>query len=100
MAYNYDPLWDAENWNEEDIEELDLDALEDIAGGRIKTGGYTILTATIKQYQELGRDKEYCMQAIRKGWEEDCKFKKVFTDGKDEDLDLALAYIDRFYDKI
>ena len=81
-----------------EIEILDLDELAEVSGGRIKLAGYGLLLAAMNQYKRLGKDKEYCLQAIRHGWETDCQFRTQFTDGTDADLEQALAYIDKNWD--
>ena len=73
--------------------ELSLDDLDEVSGGRIKLSGYAILTAIILQMKALGYDKEHCIQSLKDGWEENCKFKTAFTDQTGEDLQQAIDFI-------
>ncbi len=72
---------------------LSSEELEDVVGGRITGGGYVLLYAAVKQFQALGKDKAYAIKAITEGWNKGCKFKAYTTDGTDEDLQSAIAFI-------
>lgn len=74
---------------------LSLEDLDDITGGRISLAGYGMLTALMVGLKKRGYDKEHCLQIIREGWAEDMKFKTVFTDQTDEDLQNALDFVNR-----
>ena len=73
--------------------ELSLDNLDEVSGGRIKLSGYAILTAFILQMKALEKDKDYCIQSLKEGWESDCKFKTAFTDQTGDDLQQAIDFI-------
>lgn len=73
--------------------ELSLDDLDEVSGGRIRISGYAILTAFIAQMKALGYDKEHCIQSLKEGWEENCKFKTAFTDQTGDDLKQAIDFI-------
>lgn len=76
-------------------EELNLDNLDEVSGGRIKLKGYAALEGLMWQMKRLGKDKEYCIEAVRNGWYQDSPYKTDFTDGTDEDLEKTLAYIEK-----
>lgn len=80
---------------EKKTKELSLDNLDEVSGGRIKLGGYALLTAMMAQMKALGKDKEHCIQALINGWETDCAFKTKFTDQTGDDLQKAIAFIDK-----
>lgn len=69
------------------------DHLEEASGGKIKLSGYGLLTAFVLQMKELGKDRDYCIQALKESWEENNKFKMLFTDQEDSDLRQAIDYI-------
>ena len=75
--------------------EISLDDLNEISGGRIKVAGYGVLTALIAQMKALGKDKEYCIEVLKKGWDSDSPFKTMFTDQIDSDLQKAINFIDK-----
>ncbi|MBQ1566283.1 MAG: hypothetical protein IIZ80_00140 [Erysipelotrichaceae bacterium] len=75
--------------------ELSLDSLNEVSGGRVKIAGYALLTAMMAQMKALGKNKEYCIQALIDGWETDCKFKTAFTDQTGDDLQKAIDYINK-----
>ena len=77
------------------LNELSLDDLDEVSGGRIKLAGYGLLTAMINQVKALGKSKEECIQVLVEGWETDCAFKKLFTDQTGEDLQKAIDFINR-----
>ena len=83
--------------NEEDMQELPLEDLEEVSGGRITIAGYGLLAAYILLYKELGKDKDYAIEALKKGWNTDSRFKQIFTDKTDEDLQTAIDFIDRHW---
>ena len=90
----------AENkyWNKGDdnfFEELSLDNLEEVSGGRVKVKGYAALEAVMWQMKQLGKSKEDCIKALHHGWDTDAKYKTDYTDGTDEDLQKSIAYIDK-----
>lgn len=69
------------------------DCLEEVSGGKIKLSGYGLLTAFVLQMKELGKDRGYCIQALKESWEENSKFKVLFTDQEDSDLQQAIDFI-------
>ena len=75
--------------------ELSLDSLDDVNGGRIKLSGYGLLSAFILQMKALDKDKEYAIQALIEGWNEDCEFKTRFTDQTNDDLQKAINFVER-----
>ncbi|MBR3245244.1 MAG: hypothetical protein IKF90_21545 [Parasporobacterium sp.] len=75
------------------FQEVSLEELEEVSGGRIKVTGYALLTAVILQYKSLGKDKEYVIQVVTKSWATDCEFKRRFTDGTSADLQQAIDFI-------
>ena len=75
--------------------ELTLDELDEVSGGRIKLSGYALLTALIVQMKILEKDKEYCIEALKNGWQQDCEFKTRFTDETNDDLQQAIAFIEK-----
>ena len=56
---------------EKKANELSLDSLSEVSGGRVKLGGYALLTAMMAQYKALGKDKDYCIKVLQEGWETD-----------------------------
>lgn len=86
-GYNFD------SYNEGDIVELSLENLEEISGGRIKAAGYAALLAAIKLFKNKGYDREYAINAIMKGWDENCPYRVKFTDGTDADREATINYI-------
>ena len=78
-----------------ELDELSLDKLDEVSGGRIKIAGYGVLTALIAQMKALEKDKEYCIQALINGWESDSPFKRLFTDQTGDDLQKAIDFINR-----
>lgn len=79
------------------IEELSPDNLDEVSGGKISVAGYASLQALIWQMKKLGKDKEYCINSVRNGWNLDCQYKTDFTDGTDEDLQRSIAYIEKHW---
>ena len=75
--------------------EISLDDLSEISGGRIKLAGYGLLTAMMAQMKALGKDKDYCINALANGWQTDCEFKRFFTDQTNDDLQKAIEFIDK-----
>jgi len=75
--------------------ELSLNDLDEVSGGKIKISGYALLTAMMVQVKALGKDKEHCIQILKKSWETDSAFKTAFTDQTGEDLNKAIESIDR-----
>lgn len=88
---------DMEKWYEAGnyIDEISLDDLEEVSGGRIKVAGYAALLGAIKLFKKKGKDKEYAMEEIKKGWYENCPYRTDFTDGTEEDLQKTLEFIDK-----
>ena len=82
-------------FTEDDMQPLNDDDIEDVSGGRIKITGYGMLAALMAQVKLLGKDKEHCIEILRHGWETDCEFKVKLTDGTDEDLEKAIAFIEK-----
>ena len=78
---------------EKKTNELSLDSISEVCGGRVKLGGYALLTAMMVQYKALGKDKDYCIKALQEGWETDCAFKTKFTDQTGDDLQAAIDFI-------
>ncbi|MBR4719853.1 MAG: hypothetical protein IKP31_06405 [Lachnospiraceae bacterium] len=72
--------------------ELSLDELDEVSGGRISIAGYTILYAAVKLIKSKGKDKEYAIREITEGWNQDCDFKK-FTNGTEDDLKRVVQFI-------
>lgn len=77
--------------------ELSLDDLDEINGGRIKVAGYGLLTAMMAMQKKLGNSKEHCIQVLISGWETDCQFKTMFTDQTGDDLQKAIDYIEKYW---
>ena len=75
--------------------ELTLDELDEVSGGRIKLSGYALLTALIVQMKILEKDKAHCIEVLKEGWKEDCEFKTRFTDETNDDLQQAIAFIEK-----
>ena len=63
------------------IQELSLDELDEVNGGRVSATGYTLLFAAVRLIKKKGMDKNYAISEITAGWNQDCDFKKKFTDG-------------------
>lgn len=80
------------------LEELSLEELDDVSGGRIKVGGYVMLNALMYEYKRLGKDKDYVIQAVTNGWNQDCEYRKRCTDGTDSDLQQTIDYINKHWD--
>ena len=80
--------------------EISLDELNKVSGGRVKIAGYGLLLAFVKQFKVLGKDKEYAIQQLIEGWNNDSKFRKSFTDGTDGDLQKAIDYVNEHWDQI
>ena len=74
-------------------QELSLENLNEVSGGRIKLAGYALLSAFILQMKELGKDKDYCIESLKSGWETNCNFKVCFTDETGDDLQKAIDFI-------
>ena len=75
------------------FEEITLDDLEQVSGGRVKLAGYGLLSLFIWQMKQLGHSKEETVEAFIDGWNENCEFRKRFTDGTDADMETGLRYI-------
>ena len=87
-------MTDIEKLVEAGSQELKLDDLGEISGGKVRVEGYGILMQLIAKYKKQGKSKEDCIATIRKGWEGDCRFKLGLIDGTDEDLKTILDYVE------
>ena len=88
---NTEKMYGADGWSNE----ISLDELEDVSGGRVKVAGYATLLAAMRILKKNGEDKEYAKQMVIKGWEENCPYRAELTDGTDEDLRKTLEFIDK-----
>ena len=77
--------------------EISLDDLNEVSGGKVSIAGYGLLTAMVAQIKALGKTKEDALRVLTEGWEEDCEFKKRFTDQTGDDLQNAIDYINRIW---
>ena len=87
-------MTDIEKLFEAGNQELDLNDLGEVSGGRVRIEGYGILMELIAKYKKQGKSKEDCIATIKRGWEGDCRFKLGLTDGTDEDLKTILNYVE------
>ena len=87
-------MTDIEKLFEAGNQELDLNDLGEVSGGRVRIEGYGILMELIAKYKKQGKSKEDCIATIKRGWEGDCRFKLGLTDGTDEDLKTILDYVE------
>ena len=78
---------------DETLNELSMDELEDIAGGRITGTGYAAVTAAVLMFKKKGYSKEHCIQAMTDGWNKGSTFRDNMTDGTDQDLNDMVNYI-------
>ena len=77
------------------VDELSLDDLDGIAGGKVDVAGYAIVLGAIKMFKKRGVDKDFFIQDFINGWNQDSEFRQKYTDGTDEDLQDLIDYIDR-----
>ena len=87
-------MTDIEKLFEAGSQELDLNDLGEVSGGKVRIEGYGILMELIAKYKKQGKSKEDCIATIKRGWEGDCRFKLGLTDGTDEDLKTILNYVE------
>ena len=73
--------------------ELSLESLDEVSGGRIKLTGYALLTAFIAFVKANGHNLEEGLEMFTDGWEKDCEFKTRFTDATGEDLQKAIDFL-------
>jgi hypothetical protein len=83
--------------NDAAIQELSLDELEDIAGGKITAGGYLVLSSAVLVAKRMGKTKDSLIEVITESWETGSKFKDRCTDGMDMDLTNAISYINQIW---
>lgn len=78
--------------------ELQATDLNQVSGGKINENGYRLLNDWIVGYKERGLSKEYLIAEIKDNWQYDTYlFKRLCTDGKDEDLQTAIDYIENHW---
>ncbi len=83
--------------NDAAIQELSLDELEDIAGGKITAGGYLVLSSAVLVAKRMGKTKDSLIEVITESWETGSKFKDRCTNGMDMDLTNAISYINQIW---
>ncbi len=75
-------------------EEISLDDLEKVSGGKIKLTGYALLRAYMWQMKELDHNKEETIEDFIDSWNKNCEFRTRFTDGTEADLETVEDFID------
>ncbi len=84
-------------FNDASMQELSLDELQEVAGGKINVKGYLMLSSAIAVAKTMGKSKETVIQAVKHGWETGCKFRVEGTDGVELDLMKALEYVNQMW---
>ena len=79
------------------FEEISLDDLDEVSGGKIKLTGYALLRAYMWQMKELNHNKEETVEDFIDSWNKNCEFRTRFTDGTDADLQSGIDFINRFW---
>jgi hypothetical protein len=78
-------------------EEISLDDLDEVSGGKIKLTGYALLRAYMWQMKELNHNKEETVEDFIDSWNKNCEFRTRFTDGTEADLQSGIDFINRFW---
>lgn len=76
-----------------EVGKLSLDDLIDVNGGQISEGGYKELAESIATLKEIGCSKELCIKFIKKAWDDNCLFKRLYTDQTDKDFQDVVDFI-------
>ncbi len=79
------------------LDELSLDELENIAGGKISAPGYALVAGAVVLFKSKGYSKDECIKEMIAGWNRGSTFRYKLTDGTNQDMQDMVDYINSIW---